>query len=39
MGRVIVNVPVKDVQGDEIWGYVQEKEGHKVAEAERPRAP
>ncbi len=25
----IVNVPVKDVQGDEIWGFVQKKEGHK----------
>src|SRR6266700_8029879 len=30
MGRVIVNVPVKDVQADEIWGYVQKKEGHKT---------
>ena len=29
MGRVIVNVPVKDVQCDEIWGYVQKKEAHK----------
>ena len=26
----IVNVPVKDVQGDEIWGFVQKKEGHKL---------
>jgi IS1 family transposase len=32
MGRVIVNVPVKDVQCDEIWGYVQKKEGHKGPE-------
>ena len=30
MGRVIVNVPVKDVQADEIWGYVGKKEGHKL---------
>ena len=29
MGRLIVNVPVKDVQCDEIWGYVQKKEAHK----------
>ncbi len=29
MGRMIVNVPVKDVQCDEIWGYVQKKESHK----------
>ena len=29
MGRVIVNIPVKDVQCDEIWGYVRE-EGHKL---------
>ena len=25
----IVNLPVKDVQADEIWGFVQKKEGHK----------
>lgn len=30
MGRLIVNVPVKDVQCDEIWGYVAKKEGHKL---------
>jgi transposase-like protein len=30
MGRVIVNVPVKDVQCDEIWGYVAKKEAHKM---------
>ena len=30
MGRLIVNVPVKDVQCDEIWGYVGKKEGHKL---------
>jgi len=29
MGRLIVNVPAKDVQADEIWGYVQKKEAHK----------
>ena len=29
MGRLIVNVPVKDVQCDEVWTYVQQKEGHK----------
>src|SRR5208283_3357011 len=27
MGRLIVNVPVKDVECDEIWGFVQKKEG------------
>jgi IS1 family transposase len=30
MGRLIVNVPVKDVEADEIWGYVGKKEGHKM---------
>jgi len=30
MGRLIVNVPVKDVQADEIWGFVQKKEAHKL---------
>jgi len=30
MGRLIVNVPVADVQCDEIWGYVSKKEGHKL---------
>ncbi len=29
MARLIVNVPVKDVQADEIWGYVYKKEAHK----------
>ena len=29
MGRLIVNVPVKDVECDEIWGFVSKKEGHK----------
>jgi len=32
MGRVIVNVPVRDVECDEIWGFVQKKEGHKAPE-------
>jgi transposase-like protein/IS1 family transposase len=32
MGRLIVNVPVKDVECDEIWGFVQKKEGHKGPE-------
>ncbi len=30
MARLIVNVQVKDVQADEIWGYVAKKEGHKL---------
>ncbi len=30
MGRLIVNVPVKDVECDEIWGFVAKKEGHKA---------
>jgi len=29
MGRLIVNVPVKDVQCDELWAFVQKKEAHK----------
>jgi IS1 family transposase len=29
MGRLIVNVPVRDVQCDEIWGFVKKKEAHK----------
>jgi len=29
MGRLIVNVPVKDVEADEIWGFIKKKEGHK----------
>ena len=29
IGRTIVNVPVEDVQCDEIWGFVQKKEAHK----------
>ena len=30
MGRLIVNVHVRDVQCDEIWGYVFKKEAHKL---------
>jgi transposase-like protein/IS1 family transposase len=30
MGRLIVNVPARDVQADEIWGYVRKKEAHKL---------
>jgi transposase-like protein/IS1 family transposase len=30
MGRLIVNIPVKDVQADEIWRYVAKKEAHKL---------
>jgi IS1 family transposase/transposase-like protein len=32
MGRMIVNVPVKQVQCDEIWGYVGKKEKNKTVE-------
>ena len=31
MGRLIVNVPAKDVECDEIWAFIQKKEGHKKA--------
>jgi len=30
MGRLIVNVPVQDVECDEIWAYVSKKEAHKT---------
>jgi len=30
MARMVVNVPVSDVECDEIWGYVGKKEGHKL---------
>src|ERR1035437_5143132 len=30
MGRLVVNIPVTDVQCDEIWGYVYKKEAHKL---------
>jgi hypothetical protein len=26
MGKLRVNIPVKDVQCDEIWGYIRKKE-------------
>jgi len=29
LGRLLVNIPVKDVQCDEIWGFIQKKESHK----------
>src|SRR5882672_8420412 len=29
MGRLIVNIPVKDVQCDEIWSFIKKKEAHK----------
>src|ERR1035438_1845004 len=32
MGRLIVNIPVRDVEADEIWGFIQKKEGHKGPE-------
>jgi len=32
MGKVTVNAPIGDVQCDEIWGFVQKKEGHKLPE-------
>ena len=32
LGQKIRNVPVKDVQCDEIWGYIFKKEGHKTTE-------
>jgi IS1 family transposase len=35
MGRLIVNVSVKDVQADEVWGFIQKKEGHKRPEEAR----
>ena len=35
MGRLLVNIPVKDVECDEIWGFVGKKEGHKTHEDAR----
>jgi transposase-like protein/IS1 family transposase len=35
IGRLIVNVPVKDVQCDEIWGYVGKKEKNKTVEEQQ----
>ena len=32
MGRLMVNVPVRDVECDEIWGFIGKKEGHKRPE-------
>jgi hypothetical protein len=30
IGRLIRNVPVRDVQCDEIWGFIRKKEAHKA---------
>jgi transposase-like protein/IS1 family transposase len=30
MGKLIVNIPAKDVQCDEIWAFVSKKEAHKT---------
>lgn len=30
MGRLIVNVPVKDAEADEIWGFIGKKEKAKL---------
>ena len=30
--KLVVNVPVKDVECDDIWAFVQKKEGHKAPE-------
>lgn len=35
IARLIVNVPVTDVQCDEIWAYVYKKEAHKTTEEEK----
>lgn len=32
MGRLLVNVPVRDVQADEIWGFIRKKEKNKGPE-------
>ena len=32
LGKLIVNVPIKDVQCDEIWAFVGKKEAHKTPE-------
>ena len=32
MGRIIRNVPVKDVQCDEVWCFIRKKEAHKTPE-------
>ena len=37
LGRLLVSVPVRDVGRDEIWGFVQKKEGHKLPEEARDR--
>jgi transposase-like protein/IS1 family transposase len=32
MGRLLVNIPVRYVECDEIWGFIRKKEGHKRPE-------
>ena len=32
MARLVVNVPVQDVECDEIWSFIRKKEGHKGPE-------
>ena len=32
LGRLIVNVPVRDIQADEIWGFIQKKEKQVTAD-------
>ena len=34
LSRIVRNVQATDVQADEIWGYVQKKEGHKKFKTE-----
>ena len=34
MDEKIVNIPLERIEADEIWGFVQKKEGHKYAMAE-----
>jgi IS1 family transposase len=35
MAKRVRNVPVKDVECDEIWGYIQKKEGHRTEEEKK----
>ncbi|MBV8731284.1 MAG: IS1 family transposase, partial [Acidobacteriia bacterium] len=30
MARLVVNIPCRDVECDELWGYILKKEGHKL---------
>lgn len=38
IGRLVVNVPVHDVECDEIWSFVGKKEGHKRPEEKHSEA-